>query len=340
MKFLVNTPLVFLFCVVLSLQQATANATTTYITLCSQLLQSDGFDRHELVMATLRELLADKIISLPDLSKVLEGVNPLDNKNTPQDLEYQPILAHLIATINTKREYFVEQINGLIREQNNQVIERNDKKIDTKLPYSQLEFYPIEPGGLVKNRFWFANFPVTQWQYTLVMGENPSEYTLRPNNPVESTSVENEDAFIKQLNHLSVMDSPLLYKIIKDHKKFWRYRRTTADEWGFVASNRGLWKGPLPDGVDYDNIGKYAWYKKNSNGSTQPVGQLEPILVDGRSPIYDMYGNVSERTQGGGNYGGSWKDDASMLGAKEDRYMFNNFVGTDVGFRLVTEPPR
>jgi len=215
----------------------------------------------------------------------------------------------------------------------------------------------------IKNPFWIADYPVLQWQYARLMYINPSvhktgpgeinleilnihsgeklEIQMRPNNPVENTYPQTELAFIDSLNSLSDRDDPSIYEIIPAHKKHWHFRKPTTAEWEFVARNRGQWRGVFPDGITDSNLGRIAWYCENANGSTHSVGQLEPILIDGVYPIYDLYGNVSERTEDLRVCGGSWADVAIFLkpgrleGGNQAIFSKHNYLG----FRLITEPP-
>ena len=41
------------------------------------------------------------------------------------------------------------------------------------------------------------------------------------------------------------------------------------------------------------DLAKYAWYNDNADGSTHPVGLLQPIMIDGKN-FHELYGNVWE----------------------------------------------
>lgn len=68
------------------------------------------------------------------------------------------------------------------------------------------------------------------------------------------------------------------------------YRLPTEAEWEYAC--RAGATTIYPFGNDAKNLNKYAWYKENSNGKYQKVGQLQPNSWG----LYDMLGNVAEWT--------------------------------------------
>ncbi|HBQ64427.1 MAG TPA: hypothetical protein DD727_05820, partial [Clostridiales bacterium] len=66
------------------------------------------------------------------------------------------------------------------------------------------------------------------------------------------------------------------------------YRLLTSMEWDYAAYGGPGNRASLHSGSD--DLKQVSWYKDNSGGRTQSVGQLSPNLLD----IYDMSGNVSE----------------------------------------------
>ena len=227
---------------------------------------------------------------------------------------------------------------------------------------------------------------VTQWQYAFVMHElpepNPSrfkdgpysrlvniagrEILMQPNNPVEQVSWNDAQEFIKRVNIWSKDDNPLIYQIMPNHERYAHIRLPTEAEWEYLVRNRGLWKGPYPDGITQDNLHEYGWYR-NTNGFTHPVAELRAFIIEGH-PFYDLLGNVSEWVEdsyhkqygltdeqlkqltkdpvsrssqglhcvirGGGWYNGArnLRSAARAYGGPDGRY-------SDVGFRLVEGKP-
>lgn len=125
--------------------------------------------------------------------------------------------------------------------------------------------------------FFMARTEVTQRQWQLVMGGNPSEFQ-GADRPVENVSYADCLAFIDKLNAAS--------------KSKARFRLPTDAEWTYacLAGSRGE-IGLRPQGVEGD-LDKMAWHGDNSEGETKPVAQKTPNAWG----LYDMHGNVSEWT--------------------------------------------
>jgi formylglycine-generating enzyme required for sulfatase activity len=122
------------------------------------------------------------------------------------------------------------------------------------------------------NSFAIGKYPVTQSQYQAVMGNNPSHFSYNPQNPVEQVSWNDAQAFCKKL-------SQIIGKT---------YRLPTEAEWEYAC--RAGTTTRFYYGNDANELGDYAWYFRNSQQRTHPVGQKKP----NNWGLYDMIGNVWE----------------------------------------------
>ena len=126
------------------------------------------------------------------------------------------------------------------------------------------------------NDFYMGKYEVTQGQWKAIMGDNPSNFKdCGDNCPVENVNWFDAQNFINKLNQ-------------KTGKK---YRLPTEAEWKYSAYKSGRneregWSGTN----NQSELGDYAWWNKNAEGTTHPVGQKKPNKIG----LYDMSGNVSE----------------------------------------------
>jgi formylglycine-generating enzyme required for sulfatase activity len=116
--------------------------------------------------------------------------------------------------------------------------------------------------------FYIGKYPVTQKQWTDVMGTNPSYNKNCDNCPVENVSWNDVQDFIKKLN-------------AKTGKN---YRLPTENEWFYAAIGN--------ENYEFERVG-HLDISKDLDGSTQPVGQKSPNSCG----LYDMCGNVWEWCQ-------------------------------------------
>lgn len=117
--------------------------------------------------------------------------------------------------------------------------------------------------------FWMGQYEVTQGQWQKIMGKNPAHFQKGNSYPVEQVSWDDSQEFIKKLNN-------------KTEKS---YRLPTEAEWEYAC--RGNGSGKYCGG---DNVNDLAWYSKNSNDSTHPVGNKQANDFG----LHDMSGNVWE----------------------------------------------
>jgi formylglycine-generating enzyme required for sulfatase activity len=124
----------------------------------------------------------------------------------------------------------------------------------------------------ISQPFYLGKYEVTQSQWVSLMGSNPSYFKGR-NNPVENVSWDDVQEFIWKLN---------------EKEGTGKYRLPTEAEWEYAA--RAGTTSRYSFGDDAGELGRYAWYDRNSENTTHPVGQKEP---NGWG-LYDMHGNVFE----------------------------------------------
>lgn len=123
------------------------------------------------------------------------------------------------------------------------------------------------------NGFWIGKYEVTQGQYKMIMGKNPSYFKKGGKYPVEQVSWYDTQSFISALNS-------------KTGKTF---RLPTEAEWEYAARSGGenqVYSG----GASIDNL---AWFVDNSGAIPHEVGTKSPNGLG----IYDMSGNMWEWCQ-------------------------------------------
>ena len=193
-----------------------------------------------------------------------------------------------------------------------------------------------KPAHLVSVRpFYFGKYAVTQAQYLVVMGKNPSRFK-GAKLPVERVSWHDAIEFCQQLS-------------LKTGKN---YRLPSEAEWEYAC--RAGTQTKYYFGDDARHLGGCGWYNGNSNQKTHPVGRRS----SNQFGLYDMQGNVWEwcADTWHDNYhlaptdgtawidnddrshcvirGGSWNDNAlNCRSALRNRFSAN-FSYNNIGFRL------
>jgi formylglycine-generating enzyme required for sulfatase activity len=149
--------------------------------------------------------------------------------------------------------------------------------------------------------FWMGAHPVTQAEYTAVIGSNPSNFSANPNNPVEEVNWAAANTYCTTLTASESAAGRL--------PAGWAYRLPTEAEREYCcrAGARttrfcyGDDSGANTNNPSGGALGNYAWYEANSNLTTQPVEQK----LGNAWGLMDMHGNVSEWCQDWyGNYPG------------------------------------
>ena len=133
---------------------------------------------------------------------------------------------------------------------------------------------PQHPVWITKP-FYLGKYPITQEQWEVVMGNNPSHFK-GPKNPVEQVSWIDCQKFLKRLNEKAGGG-----KFSLTTEAQWEYACRAGSSTKYCFYNRGDEEAVL---------GQYAWYHGNSGGRTHPVGEKRPNAWG----LYDMHGNVWE----------------------------------------------
>jgi formylglycine-generating enzyme required for sulfatase activity len=194
--------------------------------------------------------------------------------------------------------------------------------------------------------FEIQKTPLTQYQWYLITGKNPSRFkekkhcpseylelkniSLCPNHPVERVSWDDVQTFIFKLN--------------RNQKKFF-YRLPTEAEWEYATR-----AGTLTSyffGAESQNLNQYAWFEDPSP-STHPQ-QTSRVGSKKANPfgLYDVYGNIWEwvgdfyspdlKTQTDYRVirGGSWNSEAHECRSARRQGWSSARRNSDIGFRLV-----
>ena len=131
---------------------------------------------------------------------------------------------------------------------------------------------PVHEVRLTKG-FYLGKYEVTQAQYEIIMGSNPSRSTKRADCPVDNVGESEALTFCGKLAERTGID----------------VRLPTEAEWEYASRAGRDTKWFFGD--DPSKLGDYAWYRDNSGAKSHPVGQKKPNPWG----LYDIYGNVNER---------------------------------------------
>ena len=136
-----------------------------------------------------------------------------------------------------------------------------DERLDLSKPAHKVEL--TQP-------FYLGKYPVTQSEWDAITGANPS--TIKGvQNPVESVSWKQVQAFLKKLNNGAA-----------------QYRLPTEAQWEYAC--RAGTSTLYSFGDDKADLDAYGWFSSNAGKESHPVGQKKPNPWG----LYDMHGNVWE----------------------------------------------
>jgi len=201
--------------------------------------------------------------------------------------------------------------------------------------------------------FSICTTQVPQKEFESIMGFNPSTFKGY-NLPVDSVTwydtilfcnakskAENKKMVYSYKEQKMEGNHCLLLSDIKINPKANGYRLPSEKEWEYAyraGSTTEYFWGNNPDDAD-----KYAWYSKNSNNTTHPVGTKLPNKFN----LYDMTGNVWEwcfdiyaemecyRVLRGGSW--NFNDSSLRSASRYGNYPDGRYYGY-VGFRLASRP--
>lgn len=175
--------------------------------------------------------------------------------------------------------------------------------------------------------FLISKYEVTQRQYEIIMGHNPSYFKGNSKLPVEMVTWQDCKEFVKRLNQLEGKEL---------------FRLPTEKEWEYAcrAGTTTFFYFGTVHGYEVKPLGEYAWHQGNSGNKTHPVGQRKPNPWG----LFDMHGNVWEWCEGSYGYpqgvvpiirGGAYNEYAAQLESARRGYMDAKMRKTNVGLRLV-----
>ena len=132
---------------------------------------------------------------------------------------------------------------------------------------------------------------ITQAQYELIMGINPSEFK-GADHPVEMVSYEDALAFCRRLSELPAEKlAGNVYRLPTEAEWEYACRAGTTTKYSFGDDDSLL--GDYAGFLGASELGDYAWFLWNSGDATHPVGSKQPNAWG----LCGMHGNVVEWCQ-------------------------------------------
>lgn len=204
----------------------------------------------------------------------------------------------------------------------------------------------------VASPFYLGVTQVTQRQYAVVMGKNPSSFSKTGGGADHVKGMDTSDFPVEMISWHDTLEFCKTLSA-KEHRK---YRLPTEAEWEYACR-----AGTVTNwchGDDQASLQHYAWYGGNANGTIHPVAKKKPNAWG----LCDMHGNVAEWCSDwygedyyansstgnptgpdAGSYrvnrGGSWYSPALLCRSAYRRGDRPSLRGNLLGFRVVVVPP-
>jgi eukaryotic-like serine/threonine-protein kinase len=162
----------------------------------------------------------------------------------------------------------------------------------------------------ISHRYGFGKYPITQGQWRIVMGTNPSRFASTDDHPVETISWSDAVDFCRELSNTIGREVRL------PTEAEWEYacRAGTLGDFFFSPN------GPFTDETGVPSelrraLGNFAWFDSNSVGGPHQVGLKRPNPWG----FHDLVGNLWEWCEdnwhndyvGAPTNGAAWIDDAN-----------------------------
>ncbi len=291
-------------------------------------LQIEKSDRFIAYMEALIEqnVLKEKHIEI-FVSELEKGkvINPISEvealSNATLSLQFEGLASFLKDPSHLDIGRLIDWAKPRVRREKKEKKEKEVVRSKTAMATYPILLAKVQPGKFMMGKphwdaevtitkpYFIQSTQVTQYQYSLVMGENPSHFVkggnaislsfrgksieMLPDHPVERVNSSDAEAFIQRLNKLILEEDPLVRTILPNHKPGLIYRLPTAAEWEFALRYGGRSSPPYPLVDKPEKMTEYGWLPENAENTTHPVGELKPVMV-GEFPVYDPVGNVSE----------------------------------------------